>query len=417
MKRPISILIALTLNAVLTIHSTPGEEWPVWRGLRGDGTWKAPRLPDAWPEEGLSVAWRRPIGGGYAGVVVAGGRVYTMDRQSGSEEVERVLCFDAETGKPLWTQSYRALYGDLDYGSGPRAAPTVYDGRVYTLGAVGHLYCLDAESGRVLWSKDTVVELKAERPAWGFAASPVIWKHLVIAHIGARPTGSLVAFDRMTGKEVWRGSDDPAGYCTPILIHHNGHAQLICWTPENVLGLSPDTGEVYWSIPYKVTNGVSIATPIFQEGIVVVSGYWEGTKAIRLGKIPQEATLLWTENRYLRALMSQPLYRDGYVYLLDKFHGLTCFKLQTGEKIWDDGNRMTPKGRNPQATMVRAGDTDRVLALNAEGELILARFTLDGYEEQSRTRIIGRTWAHPAYAGGWVYARSDEELVCVRLIR
>jgi outer membrane protein assembly factor BamB len=347
--------------------------------------------------------------------VVAGDRVYTMDRQTVPEEAERVLCFDAKTGKPLWTHSYRAIYGDLPYGSGPRAAPTVHEGRVYTLGAVGHLHCLDAVSGKVLWSKDTEAELDAERPPWGFAASPVIWRNTVIVHIGARPTGSLVAFDRISGKEVWRGSDDPAGYCTPIVIHHSGHAQLICWTPENVLGLSPDTGEIYWSIPYKVTNGVSIATPIFHEGMVIVSGYWEGTKAIRLGEIPQEATLAWTENRYLRALMSQPLYRDGYAYLLDKYHGLICFKLQTGEKVWADGNRMTPKSRNPQATLIWTGDTDRALVLNAEGELILARLTPDGYQEQSRTRITGRTWAHPAYAGSSVYARSDEELVCVRL--
>ena len=392
-----------------------GEEWPAWRGEHGDGRWSAPTLPNTWPEQGLPVVWRQQVGGGYAGVTVADGRVYTMDRQTEPMEVERVLCFSAETGEPLWTHTYKTVYGDLDYGNGPRAAPTVYEGRVYTLGALGHLHCLDAKTGNVIWAKDTQAELNAQIPEWGFAASPVIWKNIVIAHIAAKPNGCYVAFDRLNGTEVWRTSDDPAGYCTPTVITHHGNSQLICWTPEHIHGVSPDTGEIYWSFPYKVTYGVSIASPIFQEGIVFVSGYWEGSKAIRLGKTPHDAEMIWTENKYLRGLMSQPLYREGYVYLLDKSHGLVCFKLQTGEKVWDDDNQMTPKGRNPHASMVWTGDTDRVLVLNADGELILARFTPKGYSEESRTLVIGHTWAHPAFAGNHIFARSDTELVCVRM--
>ena len=79
------------------------------------------------------------------------------------------------------------------------------------------------------------------------------------------------------------------------------------------MSFSPATGRVNWSVPYKVTYGVSIATPIFQEGLVVVCGYWEGSKAIRLGNRPAAAELAWEENRFLRGIMSQPLYRDGLV--------------------------------------------------------------------------------------------------------
>ena len=137
--------------------------------------------------------------------------------------------------------------------------------------------------------------------------------------------------------------------------------------------------------------------------------------AIQLGKKPTEAKVLWQDRR-LRALMAQPLYRKGHVYLLDKRQGLICFALRTGKKRWDDSNRMTPKGRNPQASLVWLGDSDRVIVLNSDGELILARLSPRGYQEQSRTRIIGPTWAHPAYAGACVYARNDRELVCVVLM-
>lgn len=391
------------------------EDWPRWRGPRGDGTWQAPLLPAEWPATGLAQRWRQPIGGGYAGVVVEAGRVYTMDRQAEPAEVERVLAFRASDGEPAWQYSYPVAYGDLAYGSGPRAAPTVHDDRIYTLGAVGHAQCLDARSGELIWAKDFVRDHGAELPEWGLAASPVIYRDLVILQPGVRPDGCLVALDRATGREVWRASTDPAGYATPILVEHANHEQLVCWTPEHVLGVDPASGKILWSIPYKVTYGVSIATPIFAEDLVFVSGYWEGSKAIRLGTDPTAAELAWDNERELRGLMSQPLYRAGHVYSLDKTLGLTCFELATGRKLWDDGNQLTPRDRNPQATLVWVGDEDRALALNADGELVLCRLSPSGYQEQSRTKIIGPTWAHPAYAGTSVYARDDSELICVEL--
>ena len=416
------------------------EDWPRWRGPRGDGTWHAPPLPQRWPAEQLPIEWRQPIGGGYAGVVAVGDRVWVFDRQPTDEtkdqagtsaitaavltgERERILCFAATDGRPIWTHEYAVRYGQLDYGNGPRAAPTIHDGRLYALGALGHAVCLDASSGSVIWSRDFFATERQPNeplakdilPEWGLAASPVVVGDLVIFHPACKPGGCFVALDRASGKEIWRSGDDPAGYATPIVIERGGRRELVAWTPEHVLGLAIDSGRILWSVPYKVTYGVSIATPIYVDGIAVVSGYWEGTKAVRLGDAPADVKLLWEENRYLRGLMSQPLVRDGLVFSLDKTNGLTCFELATGRVLWNDGNRMTPRGRNPQATMVWTGDGDRVLVLNSDGELILARFTREGYVEQSRAKLIGPTWAHPAYAGNRVFARDDQELVCAEL--
>jgi outer membrane protein assembly factor BamB len=338
-----------------------------------------------------------------------------MDYRKQPDETERVLCFDAAAGKLMWECPYPVRYKGLSYGNGPRAAPTIHDGKLYSLGAVGHLHCLDAASGKVFWAKDLVREQRARVPTWGFAASPVAFEDLLILHIGAEPDGCLLALDRQTGKEVWRSQPDPAGYATPIVIESYGAPQLICWTPTNVRGLHPRTGQLLWTVPFEVTYGTSIATPIFQEGIVLVSGYYEGSKAIKLGPTPTDATVIWQNRRNLRGLMSQPLYREGHGYLLDRQHGLTCFHLRTGKKVWDDGNRLTPKGRNPQATVVWIGDEDRALALNSEGDLVLVRLRPTGFQELARAKIVGPTWAHPAYAGGRVYARSDQELVCVAL--
>jgi outer membrane protein assembly factor BamB len=108
-------VIALAMVA----GSLGGEEWPRWRGPRGDGTWNAPKLPEKWPVNGLKVAWKQPVGGGYAGIIAAQGRVFTLDleapippRPKGAIEdgnpdgTERVLCFDAKTGKePDYTRT------------------------------------------------------------------------------------------------------------------------------------------------------------------------------------------------------------------------------------------------------------------------------------------------------------------------
>lgn len=410
------ILSVLLMFCALPSMSVRGEDWPRWRGVRGDGSWQAPSLPEKWPDAGLERVWRQPVGGGYAGVSVSAGRVVTMDRQKEPAEVERVLCFNAADGKPLWKHEYAVEYGQLSYGNGPRAAPTIDGTSIYTLGALGHAVCLDAATGRPLWSVDTVKEYQAKVPEWGFAASPLVWRDLVIVHVGGQPGGCFLALERSTGKLRWKASDDPAGYATPLLIEHpGGGEQLVGWTPEHIVGIDPSSGKVEWQVSYKVTYGVSIAMPIYREGIVFVAGYWEGSKAIKLGPTRGDAKLLYEDKEALRGLMSQPLYRDGHVYLLDKQHGITCFELASGRKLWDDKNRLTPRGRNPHASLVWLGDSDRFIALNAEGELVQGRCRPIGYEETSRTKVIGFTWAHPAFAGEYVFARSDEELVCVRL--
>lgn len=345
---------------------------------------------------------------------MADGRAYTMDRPKG-EQAERVLCFDAESGDPLWQYRYEASYEGLSYDSGPRASVTIHKGKAYTLGSVGHLHCLDAKTGKVIWNKDGEGELGARRPTWGFASVPVIWKDTVIYQLGSE-TGSYIAFDLNTGGERWRSGSDPAGYATPVFTKHAGADLMLAWTPEHIRGMSPDTGAELWQVPYKIKYGVSIATPIMHEDIVLVCGYWHGSKAIKLGDKPDQATLLWEEKEDIRGLMAQPLYRDGLVYLLDRTNGLCCFELATGKRLWDDseGHTVTPSGRNPQATLVWAHDGERdnrALIYNANGELLSVNLGKEGFKIHSRAQITGKTWAHPAYSADSIFARTDRELV------
>ncbi len=410
------------------------DEWPQWRGPRGDGTWNGPSIKTTWPENGFKKLWEHEIGGGYGGISVSQRRLYLMDRPADSaaeqkkaegihshqirrKNEERVLCYDALTGQNIWTHTYPCEYNKLEYGNGPRAAPTVVDGLVYTLGTMGDVYCLSAQTGSVVWKTELVKTFGGKVPQWGYAAAPYVIGDQVILMPGGEKQGTaIVSLDRKTGKELWRSLSDQAGYATPLLISHQDKNQLIVWSPNHIHSVNPQTGKHFWSIPYKVTYGVAIASPIEQAGQVFVTGYWEGSKAIQLGNQPDEAKLKWEDRRKLRGLMSQPLYRDGYGYVLDKQFGLTCFEYETGKKVWDDGNKMTPSNsRNPQATLIWLNQSAQSLILNSDGDFILAELTPSGYRELARTKLIGETWAHPAYAETRIYARTNTKLVAFEL--
>lgn len=343
-----------------------------------------------------------------------------MERTEQPDEVERLRCVDLLSGEERWSKLWPVTYGKMGgYSTGPRTSVTLHavgdQMRAYALGATGQLLCLDAQSGKMIWQLDTVSKLKARVPQWGFAASPVIWKDRLLVHLGAEANGSTVALDPTTGTELWRGGRDEAGYCTPEVVELQGRTQLIQWGPEHVMGLDPVGGRELWTYPYKITYGVSIAQPLIQDDIVLVSGYWHGTKALKLNA-ELEPKLLWENEKEICGLMSSPLYKGGLVYLLDKNRGLTCFQLADGKILWRDENQLTPKDRNPHFSLVWMDkEKDLVALLNSNGELIYARITRQGVEELARHQVIGKTWAHPAFVGNRIVVRSDSEVAAWEL--
>ena len=403
------IFLAVFLASPLAFAA---EDWQHWRGPTSDGCWNPQDIPADFAKKEPVRLWKKEISAGFGGVTVNSGRVYVMDRLKTPKEVERILCFDAESGGNVWQHSWEVSYGSMEYGTGPRSSVNITDGKAYALGATGVAICLDAMTGNVIWQVDTVKTFGAKIPKWGFAASPVIDGDRVLLHVGV-DDGSVIALDKSTGKEVWRGGPDPAGYCTPEIISHAGTRQLIAWGPEHVQNLDPESGRVNWLFPYKITYGVSIAQPLYHDGILLVSGYWHGAKALQLGT---SARLLWENQTDICGLMSAPLFKDGVVYMLDKTRGLQAFELKTGRILWSNDNSLTPKDSNPQMSLVWMQESANLAALlNANGELVYATLKPEKCKELARWQIIGKTWAHPAFAGNRIFARSDKELSAWRL--
>ena len=404
-----------TLLMVLLAMGTARADWPQWRGPNRDGVWSESGITEKLPAK-LEARWRKPIGGGYSGIAVVDGRVYAFDYQKKPREQERILCLDARTGETLWTHAYDVAYQKLDYGNGPRGTPTVQASRVYTYGARGRLHCLDARTGKVIWDRDCVKDFNGRVPTWGHSCSPFLEGKRVLVQVGGKPGAGLVALDAETGKEVWRSLDDRPGYSTPIVVSGKSWRQLAYFLPEFVVGLDPETGREQWRVKHApIEYDVSISDAVWHDGVLLTGDYWTGCRAIQLDEKGQNPKVIW-KGKQVSLLMSTPLWRGGYVYALDRHRGLKCIELKTGEIRWQD-EHVAQRGNNPHASLVWVGE--RALIFNEKCELILAKLTPAKYEEISKVKVPmtkGFTWAHPAFTGGCIFVRDDEEILCVPIV-
>ncbi len=424
----------------LSASPAVGDDWPQWLGPKRDSVWREQGIVDRFPQQGLRVLWRVPVGYGYAGPAVADGRVFLMDYQLRSGEVtnnagrpdrlegaERVLCLDAADGKLLWKHEYDRPYA-ISFGGGPRCTPTVDGQLVYALGAEGNLSCLESPTGNVVWSKDFVKDYGAKSPFWGVAAHPLIDGDLLFCVVGG-PGSVAVAFDKRTGREVWRSlSAGEQGYCPPTMIEYGGRKQLVIWHAESVNGLDPASGQVYWSVPLKPNSGMAITAPRQLGSYLLASGYGDVAVLLKLDDAKPAVEVVWRgkARNAVYCCNSTPFLEDGTIYGCDISTGaLMGVRMSDGERLWQTVEPTLGGGRRGRyGTAFIVKHEDRFFLFSETGDLILAKLSPQGYTELSRFHVLeptsptfGRTlvWSHPAFADKSVFARNDQELVRVSL--
>lgn len=442
-----SLLALLALAPLARAH-----EWPQWYGPQRDGIWRETGLVERFPTGGPKVLWRAPVAQGYAGPAVAGGRVYVMDWQRDKNEdgtparptrqgipgTERVLCLDATTGKEVWKHEDRCFY-KVQYPNGPRCTPTVQGDRVYTLGAMGDLRCLDAKDGKQVWAHQLVSEYKAPLPVWGFASHPLVDGDRVFCLVGGEGS-AVVAFDRATGKELWKGlTTEEIGYAPPVATDVGGKRQVIVWLSESLNSLDPATGKVLWTQPYPVEGtvqrpAVSIVTPVRDGNRLLVSSGYNGCLMLHLDADKPGAKVAWHGKSErldkpdgLHAVMTTPVLKDNHIYGICSFGELRCLDATTGKQVWEALDLMGgKKAFCGTAFLTPEEKSNRFVIFNETGELILAELTPRGYKQLDRAKVLEPTyhfargprevvWCAPAFANRCVFVRNDKELVCVSL--
>ncbi len=433
-----AVLVVAFVWAGLNATGVPADDWPQFMGPQRDAVWRESGICASLPKVAEAVRWRVPVAGGYSGPAVADGRVFVMDyvRKSGEafnnpgrratlDGYERVLCFDAKTGKRLWSHQYHRPY-NISYPAGPRCTPTVDGDRVYTLGAEGDLLCLDVQTGKVLWSRQLRDEYQTRTPIWGYASHPLVVGDTLYCVAGGR--GSVaVALDKRTGEEKWRAlSARGPGYCPPSLIEVHGQKQLLVWHAEGLNALDPATGKRLWSVPLVPDYGMAILPPVRWKEFLFCSNLGVSC-LLRLDETAAKANVVW-EGGPRQGLFSAtcwPVVEQGVVYGVHCRDGaLRAVRLETGEILWETFQPTTGSRRGSYGTAFLVKHQDHYFLFNDQGDLILARLTPEKYEELGRVHVLDPTneafgrdvvWSPPAFANRCLFVRNDKELVCLSL--
>jgi outer membrane protein assembly factor BamB len=388
-------LLAVSLN------STFATDWPHWLGpdrnnqVSGEGF--EPDL-NQW-----KTAWKTEVGHGYASVIVAGGRAFTLGHDGKAGET--VYCFDARTGEPRWKFSYPAELMPRMHPGGPNASPSALGNRVITVGKDGQMFCLSADRGEKLWAANLAEVLSVSVPQWGFGGSPVIHRGRILAS-----AGKVAALDLESGKPVWVSKEAyHPGYTTPVVFEHGGREFVAALGGRELIVFVFEDGSEVARHPFKAQFDVTGSTPFIlaQGNRIFLSG---NSSSELLSFDGKEIKSVWTSTDLKNALNNSVIV-DGIAYGIDGRQQTPSARL-VALNI-EDGTVRWAKENFGYGTTIGVGDT--ILALTENGELVSIKQSPASYQEQSRLQVLGRTcWTTPTYAGGRIYLRNDRgEVVCL----
>jgi len=381
-----------------------GAYWPGFRGPHRDGIVPGSRIRTDWTASPPVLLWRRPVGPGWSSFAVRGDLIYTQE-QRGPDEV--VACYRLPTGQPVWAHRNEARFWESNGGPGPRATPTLSDGRVYALGATGILNALEEGSGTLVWSRNVASDADVKVPDWGFAGSPLVVGDLVLV----AAAGKLVAYERATGHPRWFGPAGGMSYSSPQPLTLGGVEQVVLLSAHGATSIAPAEGMMLWEHSWP---GLTIVQPaVTGDGDILIStsGGVGGIGMRRLA-VARDAGG-WSVKERWTSTDLKPYFNDFVVHR-DCAYGfdgsiLACIDLQDGRRRWKGG-------RYGNGQLILLPDQDMLLVLSEEGELALVRATSDLFMELARFPAIeGKSWNHPVLVGDLLLVRNGQEMAAFRL--
>jgi outer membrane protein assembly factor BamB len=392
----------------VTLTATSPDDYPGFLGADRRGTITNVRLARDWEKQPPRQVWRQPIGAGWSAFAVVGPYAVTQE-QRGPDEL--VTCYETATGKLLWSHADKVRFSETLGGDGPRATPTLIDGRVYALGATGILNCLEGADGKVVWRRDTLVENNQENLEWAKSCSPLVTDGVVIVTLGKKAmTGglSIIAYDQATGEPKWHAIDDKCGYGSPVLATLAGRKQVVQIFQNCAAGIDPKDGKVLWKYDWPGDMAkCPDAMPLDGDRVWLPSGYGFGNVMLQVkakGDL-QAVEEIW-KGRGLSTRFTNPVAKDGYGYGLDE-GVLACIDLATGERKWKNG-------RYKHGQVLLVGGV--LLVQTEDGPVALAEASPAGFKELTRFDALnGKTWNTPVVAGKYLLVRNSEEAACYEL--
>jgi ABC-type phosphate/phosphonate transport system substrate-binding protein len=391
--------------------------WSGWRGPQRDGF--VPGLPARLPEA-VDRVWSRPLSrSGLGGVAATTYYVVIGDRDDDDRQ-DVFRCFDADTGRPLWTVAYDAP-GELDYGNSPRATPLIENDRVHLFGAMGDLHCVALATGRVLWKRNLVVDFgvpKEALSAWGYCSSPLVVDGRLIVNPGA-PDASIVAIDPATGAEVWRCPGNPAGHASCVTADISGIRQVIGYDNATLSGWDLFTGKRLWSLAPEVTGDFNVPTPVLVKDAVTRLLVATEMNGSRLHGFCADGTIdpkPLGQRREPAPDMATPVMHGHRMFCAqEKLFALDCTSRGLAEAT-------APQSGPFETYAAAVAGPASVLVIGNNGQLVMFDVvpsrreptTLAVFEDAS-VKDNSPVFSHPAFVGTRMFIRGDNELICVEL--
>ncbi len=380
---------------------------PQFFGPSRDGTVPDIGLVKDWLKTPPKQLWRQAIGAGWSAYAVVQGRAYTQE-QRGEEEL--ITCYELLTGKLLWSHADKARFSQWQGGDGPRATPTIHEGRVYTYGATGILNCLDAISGKPIWQRRVLEENKIANIEWGICASPLIVDHQIIVTGGNTRGPVLFSYHIDSGSPAWKAGDDQASYASPILATLVGKRVILSNNARSLSAHDPASGSIILEHPWGIEKWPKASQPVVisPNQIFLSAGYGMGCKLLEIkagsdGKLT--ATELWTSMK-MKTQFNSPALHNGHLYGLDDGR-LACLDITNGERLWKEG-----RFASGQSLLVG----ELVIIQSEDGAVHLCAAKPEGFQALSKLDALSsKTWNHPTLAGRYLLLRNDQEAVCYEL--
>jgi outer membrane protein assembly factor BamB len=389
-----------------------GSDWPQWRGAQRDSISTETGLLKAWPAGGPKLGWKATkLGGGYSGVSVVAGRVYTM---GDGADASYVHALDEATGKLIWSVKVGATGGDeSNKYPGTRCTPTVDGNLVFALGQWGDIICVEAASGKQVWRRSLVKDFNGKMMSrWGYSESPLVDGDRLVCSPGG-PDGTMLALDKKTGAEIWRSKEwtDKASYSSVVVATIGEVRQYIQLTDASVAGINPADGKLLWKAPRTGRTAV-ITTPVVAGNLVyVTSSYNIGCN---LFKIEAAGGKLAATQVYANKEMTNQ--HGGVVKIGDNVFGYS----DTGAWVWQDLKTGQAISKTEKSKLGKGSVTmaDGMLYLRYEtgkGTVVLLDAATPGWTEKGRfdppDRSDKNSWPHPVIANGRLYLRDQDVLL------
>ncbi len=409
---------AQSSRVVVDMTQTTEHDFPRFLGAGGEAVVRGIALDPDWAAHPPKKLWQREVGSGWSAFAAVNGFAVTMEQRG---PTERVTCYRIDDGEPAWSHGIEARHETLLGYVGPRATPTIVDGRVYALGATGVLRCLDGASGEPVWIRDLVSEFGMNQQsaeaavAWGRSGSPLVHEGVVHVPVGGPRDGkkvALLAMNAETGETKWEAGAEQISYASPALITLAGVQQIAQVNENSLVGYALDDGRTLWSVPWpsSSTGAAAASQPrvVGASRLFLSKGYGHGSAVWDFDVNEHgdwDVQSIW-ESRVLKTKFSSVVVNKGVAYGLDDAI-LSAVDLATGSRLWK-------RGRYGFGQILLVGD--HLLVLSEKGELALVNATGDEFTEVARIDALsGTTWNPICLYHDRLLVRNSREAACYQL--